>query len=87
MVGAVGGQRLLVNVHRDAQILGDLPGVVDGAGVDEDDLVEQRHVVHQRLAHGADHLADGLLLVERRQPQGDGDALLFFRLQQPLHVL
>ena len=66
--------------------LGDLARPVGRRGVDDEDLVEQRHAP-DHLAHAPAHdRADRLLLVERRQDQRDRDALLLLELDEPPEV-
>ena len=65
---------------------GELAGPVVRVRVDDEDLVEQREpLLH--LAHGAPHdRPDRLRLVERRQDERDGEALLLLELDEPREV-
>ena len=73
--GAELGQDLGVAVDRHAQLLGDLDGAVGAVRVDDHDLVDERHLVHQRAPHALDDRPDRPLLVQRRQPDADREVL------------
>ncbi len=66
--------------------LGDLAGPVRRRGVDDEDLVEERDAAHHLPDRPADDRPDRLLLVERRQDQRDGDALLLLELDEAPEV-
>ncbi len=76
------GQKLLVNVNRHAERLGNLAGAVGRVRVNQHHLVQQRHIVHQGPLHGFKHPAHRFLLVQSGQGQADRHpALLFERCQ------
>jgi len=68
-----------MDVHGDAVLGRDLARAVLRAAVDQHDLVQQRHLLHQRSAGQRDDLADRRLLVQRRQRQADRQALLLLQ--------
>jgi hypothetical protein len=66
--------------------LGDLAGPVGRRGIDDEDLVHERHAA-DHLTHGPPHdRPDGLLFVEGRQDQRHRDALLLLQLDEPPQV-
>ena len=66
--------------------LGDLAGPVGRAGVDDEDLVEERDPAHHLAHRPADDRADRLLLVERRQDERDRQALLLLELDEAAEI-
>ena len=66
--------------------LGDLARPVGRRGVDDEDLVEQRHAADHLAHRPADDRADRLLLVERRQHEADRQPLLLLERDQPAQV-
>ena len=66
--------------------LGDLARPVRRRGVDDEDLVEERHPPDHLADRAPDDRADRLLLVERRQDEADRQALLLLELRQPAQV-
>ena len=66
--------------------LGDLARPVGRRGVDDEDLVEERHPAHHLADRPPDDRADRLLLVERRQDEADRQALLLLELDEPAQV-
>ena len=84
--GAVARQDLAVLDDADAGPLGDGCCAIGRPGVDHDDLVEQWDPLHQRVLEGAHDLANRVLLVERGQPEADGDALSLFEIDEPAEV-
>ena len=66
--------------------LGDLAGPVRRRGVDDEDLVEERHAADHLAHRPPDDRADRLLLVERRQHEADREPLLLLELDQPAQV-
>ena len=66
--------------------LGDLARPVGRRGVDDEDLVEERHPADHLADRPPDDRADRLLLVEGRQDEADRQALLLLELGQPAQV-
>ena len=65
---------------------GDLARAVRRRGVDDEDLVEQRHAPDHLAHRPADDRPDRLLLVERRQDQADGQVLLLLERDEASEV-
>ena len=65
---------------------GDLARPVRRRGVDDEDLVEQRHAADHLAHRPADDRPDRLLLVERRQDQADREVLLLLERDEPPEV-
>lgn len=80
-------QDFRVAVDRYAVHLGNLRCLIRRVAVDQHDFVEQRQRIHQRALDRADHIADGLLFIERRQAQADGHTLPLLERQQRAQVL
>src|SRR6266566_4252886 len=62
------GQHLRVAHDRDPELLRDLTRAIGRVRVDHHELVDQRRALHERSLDALDDEADGLFLVERRQP-------------------
>ncbi len=54
--------------------------------IDYQQLVEQRHLLHQLAPCRTDDVADGGGLIERRQHGADGQPLLVLQVDQPPQV-
>ncbi len=85
-IGAVAWQHLGVADHACALGLRDLAGVVVGVGVDDQQLVDERQLLHQLDPRGTHDRPDGLGFVEGRQHGGDGQPLLLLELHQAPQV-
>ncbi len=85
-VRAVARQHVRVNHHSRALRLGDRARVVVRLGVDHEQLVDQRELLHQLAPGAVDDRPDRRRLVERRQNGADRQALLLLELQQPAEV-
>ena len=72
--------------HAGALGLGDRARVVVRIGVDHEQLVDERHPLHQLASRGAHDGSDRRRLVERGQHGADGDALLLFELDEPAQI-
>ena len=82
----VAGQDFAVLHYLDAGALGDRDGPVGGTRIDDNDFVEQRNPIHQRVLEGSDDLADRGLFIQRRQAEADGDALALLEIYQAAQV-
>ena len=72
-------QQLLMDVDRHAQLGGDLARAIGRVGIDQHDLVQQRHLIHQGMLHRFDHVPDRLFFIQGGQRQADGHALFSFQ--------
>ena len=85
-VGAVAVEHLRVADHPRALGLGDRARVILRIGVDHQQLVDERHLLHQLAPRGTHDRADRRRLVERRQDRADRDALLLLERHEHAQV-
>ena len=80
------GQDLRVPHHGHAELGRDLGGAIGAVGVDDDELVDERHPVDEGALDAADDKADRPLLIERRQPDADRQAGLLLERHELARV-
>ena len=69
-----------------AEALGNRDSVVGRVRIDQDDLVQQGNVLHERPAHRADHFSDRFLFLQRGESQANRQSLSLLLLNQPVEV-